>query len=232
MRFVHGVALAVLVALAGIAASGSAATIPFTEEFSANDSNWRANDNIPGSLTWKATGGADGGGYVSTTFNFVSSTPGAQGPVLFRGHGSADASGDAFVGNWLTEGVDEFSIWVRTDSTVPVNFFARFASPQAFPGAIAVAFTSVASSGDWTKLVFAIDPSNPQFVSFEGSSFNAVFGNIGNVQVGVSIPTVLAGVDQVVRFDLDGVGIVPEPPALTLVLATVAALAVRRVRSA
>ena len=80
-----------LVARARSAASRSAATIPLAEEFSANDSAWRANSDGPGSLTWNASGGHDGAGYVSTSFDFVASTASAQGPVLFRGPASASA---------------------------------------------------------------------------------------------------------------------------------------------
>ncbi len=211
---------AALVALAFHAAPAVAATIPFTEEFAASDSLWRANSNLENSLTWSASGGVDGSSYVSGTFNFVSSTAGAQGPVLFRGPGVA--SGGAFVGNWLTEGVLEMSFYVRHDAGVPVNFFARFASPFGFPGAIAASFAPTQSLpvGDWTKITFAITPSNPAFVSFEGSSFDTVFSNVGIVQVGASIPTPLAGVDQVVHFDLDRVSIrgVPEPSGAALLV--------------
>ena len=236
MRLASGLGLAALGALLFFATPARAATIPFSEEFAAGDSGWRANNNAPGSLTWSASGGADGGGYVATSFNFVSSTAGGQGPVLFRG--PASASGGAFVGNWLTEGVLEFSFFARTDSAVPLNFFARFVNPAGFPGAVAVNFTPVAvlPAGAWTQLVFAIDPSNPQFVSFEGSSFAAVFGSIGTVQIGVGIPTPLAGVDQAVSFAIDGVSIrgVPEPSAaaLSVLSLALAALAARRARSA
>ena len=219
MRLVTCLGLAALAALLACAAPVRAATLPFDEEFSAGDSGWRANNNQVGSLGWSASGGADGGGYVSTSFNFVSSTAGAQGPVLFRG--PASASGGAFVGNWIAQGVAELSFYARTDATVPVNFFARFVWPVGFPGAIAVSFTPVSGlpAGEWTKLTFAISASNPQFVSFEGSDFNTVFSSVGTVQIGVAIPTSLAGVDQAIGFSVDDVAIraaVPEPSAAAL----------------
>jgi hypothetical protein len=68
-------------------------------------------------------------------------------------------------------------------------------------------------------------------VSFEGSTFDTVFSNVGIVQVGASIPSSLAGVDQVVHFDLDRVSIrgVPEPgPAALLALGLGCAALVRR----
>ena len=197
-----------------------AATVPFTEDFNIDDSGWRDITNGVTSLAHEPTGGQDGGGFVSTSINFVDFEMGAQGPVLFRGPESA--SGGAFAGNWLVEGIGEFSAWVRHDSEVPLNFFARFASPFNFPGATAVQFAPVIGipgPAGWTELVFAIDPNNPQFVTFEGSSFEAVFSNVGIVQVGVSVPDALAGIDAEIRVELDTVGIDTPEPAVALLLA-------------
>jgi hypothetical protein len=206
MRSLVGIGGLALLALALQVAPASAATVPFTEGFTTGDSGWRGNPNTVGSLDWSSEG------YVSEDFNFVGSTAGGQGPVLFRG--PASASGGNFVGNWLTDGVREISFSVRHDSAVPIQFFARFASPMGFPGAVAVNFTPVVSSSDWTELVFAIDPSNPQFISFEGSNFETVFSSIGTVQFGVVVPEGLAGVDLNVQFDVSSVSTVPEPGGL------------------
>jgi MYXO-CTERM domain-containing protein len=43
-----------------------------------------------------------------------------------------------------------------------------------------------------------------------------VFGNIGNIQVGVSVSAALAGLDQEISFDIDQVSVVPEPTAAAL----------------
>jgi hypothetical protein len=213
MRFLGGRGLAVLVALALPTAAG-AATVPFTEEFTTSNSSWRGNPNSVGSLDgWSATGGADGGGFVSEGFNFVGSVFGAQGPVIFRG--PASASGGAFAGNWIADAVREVSVYVRHDAPVAIDFFARFASPMGFPGAISAGTVSVAP-GEWTRLTFAIDPASAQWVSFEGSDFAAVFASIGTVQIGATTPAALAGVDQLVHFDLDAVSIVPEPASMAL----------------
>lgn len=226
MRFLAGRGLAALCALA-LPVVASAATVPFTEGFTSGASSWRGNPNSAGSLdAWTATGGADGGGFVSEGFNFLSSSVGAQGPVIFRG--PASASGGAFVGSWIADTVREVSVYVRHDAPVAIDFFARFASPMGFPGAIAAGATSV-QPGQWTRLSFAIDRASPQWVSFEGSDFDTVFGSIGAVQVGVSIPAALAGVDQVVHFDLDSVSIVPEPASTGLLsLAALALLGATR----
>jgi hypothetical protein len=216
MRFLVGIGLAALMALAGPPTAASAATVPFTEDFATGDAGWRGNPNSVGSLDWSSAG------YVSEVFNFAASTAGGQGPVLFRG--PVSASGGNFAGDWLTDGVSEIAFSVRHDAEVPITFFARFAAPMGFPGAIAVAFAPVASSADWTQLVFAIDPSNPQFIGFEGSDFTTVFSSIGTVQLGVVVPEALAGVDADVQFDLTSAATVPEPAGLAaLALAALAA---------
>ena len=213
MRSRVGRGLALLGALALPVAAG-AATVPFTEDFTASDGSWRGNPNAVGSLDgWSATGGADGGGYVSEGYNFVSSVFGQQGPVIFRG--PASASGGSFAGNWIADAVREVTVYVRHDAPVPIDFFARFASPMGFPGAIAGANVSVAP-GVWTELTFAIDPTSSQWQSFEGSDFATVFSSIGTVQIGATTPEALAGIDLVVHFDLDSVSIVPEPASVAL----------------
>jgi hypothetical protein len=208
-------------------AQAHAASLPFTEGFDAGTSGWLNNGSI--SLAYVASGGADGGGHVATEFNFVGQVVGGQGPVLFRGN--ASASGGGFVGDWIADGVATLTAWVRHDSDVPLSYFARFAGPGGFPGAIAVDFAPVlASSGPdgWTRIEFAISPASPQFVSFEGSDFATVFSDVDRVQIGVSIPAGLAGVDRVIHFDLDSVAITPEPAGLSLALLSLGTLGARR----
>jgi hypothetical protein len=65
-------------------------------------------------------------------------------------------------------------------------------------------------------------------VTFEGSDFATVFGNIGNLQIGVDVPAELAGMNRVVTFDVDKVSIVPEPTTLTLLAPGLAWLMRRR----
>jgi len=206
MRLLAGAGMAALLALALPVAPGAAATVPFTEAFTTGDDGWRGNPNTVGSLDWSS------GGYVTEVFNFVGSTAGGQGPVLFRG--PVSASGGSFAGDWILDGVSEIRALVRHDAPSPVTFFARFASPFGFPGAIAVAFAPVASSTSFTELVFGIYPGNPQFIGFEGSDFATVFSSIGTVQFGVVVPEALAGVDANYAFDLSSVSTVPEPGVL------------------
>ncbi len=206
-----------------LTATVSAATVPFTEDFPTDASNWR-NSGGTVALDWFSAGGPDGGSYASGPFNFVHSGANTT-PSILRGHDSYDASGDAFVGDWLAAGVTHFSMTVRHDAPEPLIFFARFAGPANFPGAAAVKFTPVFPH-TWTQIDFLIDPSNPEIV-LEGFPFEDVFSNVGNIQIGVSVSATLAGVDHTYSFDVDKISIVPEPATL-LGLALLAIAARRR----
>lgn len=215
---------AAFVGLSGFLAS--AATVPFTESFSTDASNWR-NAGGASNAAWTGTGGADGGGFISETFSFANSAANDT-PVLMRAQSSYNSSGNNFWGNWISEGVTEYRMSVRSHATVPINFFSRFVSPAGFPGAVAVGFTPIMPE-TWTEIVIPINASNPQFISFETSDFNTIFSGIGRLQVGVSVPAALAGSTTPMTFDLDQVRIVPEPASLTA-LALGAMIALRRRR--
>jgi hypothetical protein len=198
-----------------VAAAGSTALgviNPFTEEFPGVASNWR-NFNGSADLSPVLTGGPDGGSYGSGLFNFVAQANGAT-PVVIRGQDTYGTSGGAFFGDWIGAGVTQLSVYVRQNTGQALTFFARPAVSPA-PGAIALAFNPV-PSGVWTQLTFAINPSSPQFISFEGGDFNTVFSNVGRLQFGVVVPQALAGVDQNFVFDVDKVAIVPAPASLGL----------------
>ena len=215
----------VAVLSAMLAGEASATVVPFTEDFTSDGAEWY---DAPSTavLTWRASGGPDGGAYASTNFNFVGSAA-ADTPAVFRGQDGFDSSGDAFVGDWLTDGVSEFRAFVRHDAGTDLRFFTRFASPFNFPAMVAVVGTPVAS-GTWTEFVIPIQPGG--FIPEGPSTFNGVFGNLGNVQLGV-IAEPLAGVDQVVTFDLDKPSIIPEPATFVLMgLGTCVVLARRRAR--
>lgn len=211
-------------ALVGLLAGRSSATeVPFTEDFDIDAANWfdRSGFNL---LDWVPAGGPDGGAYVTTIFNFVNSAP--EDPVvLFRGHDEFDSSDDAFVGNWIADDVAGFSLYIRHNAPLPLTVFTRFASPFNFPGAVAIDFVPVLPN-KWTPFDVGIFPDNPQFITFEGSDFETVFSNIGNLQIGVIVPKELAGVDVDFMFDLDKVAIIPGPGALAMVV--IGVLMIRR----
>jgi hypothetical protein len=196
--------------------SALAVTVPYEESFSADTSNWKNSASID--PTYVASGGSDGGGFIETAFAFTSSA--STTPVLFRGHDSFDASGDAFVGDWIGEGITKLRAKVRHNAPQPLNFFARIASPFSFPGAVAIDFAPVMPNV-WTEVSFDISAASSQFVSFEGTDFATVFSDVGNVQFGVGAPDELVSDTTQYTYQLDQVSIVPEPACwlLALVLA-------------
>jgi hypothetical protein len=203
-------------AIAGAFLSGSALAtqVPFTENFTFDSASWRdTTGTLP--LDWVSAGGPDGSSFASGPLNFVS-LPANSTPAFARAQDEFNSSGNAFVGNWITDGVSQFSVYVRHDAPQPLTFFTRFAGPANFPGVAALDITLV--PGDtWTQLIVPIVPGNPQF-QFEGpaSTFSSVFGNVGHVQLGVIVPSGLSGIDQVYQFDVDQAQIVPEPGAMAL----------------
>ncbi len=192
--------------------------------------NWLDN---PGSsfLTPVASGGPDGGSFVSTTFNFQNTASGDT-PVLMRANLSTPfgpASQGKFFTKWIHAGVTEFSFSVRHNAPLPLGFFTRFAAPANFPGAIAVTFAPVLPN-TWTDITFSLP--GPNFVSFEDQTFEDVFHEIGRLQIGVSVPVALAGQNVSYTFDLDKVSInIPEPSTLLLGGCATMALGFARRRS-
>lgn len=209
----RGSGLLFLLLMLSPASMAPASTVLFTEEFSDSSSSWYdAAGSAP--LGWQASGGPDGGSFAQTDFNFVASAA-EDTPVLFRAQDEFGSSGGAFEGDWIADGVTEFSAFVHHDTGMPLTFFTRFSGPFNFPGATSIEFAPV-PSGTWTLVSFLIQPGSPQFVTFEGSDFETVFGNIGHVQIGVSVPEALAGIDDPFTFSIDKPTIVPEPGTLAL----------------
>lgn len=214
------VASGVLSALAG---SSLGAVVPFTETFSSPSANWSSAATFT-ALSYPASGGPDGSGYGSAAFGFANAQNGEQ-PLLFRGQSNFNSSGNAFVGDWIADGVSAFSFSVRHNGPAPVSFFARFA-PAMGPGAVALAMPALAPN-TWTTYTVPIDPG--AFFIYEGTTFASTFSNVARVQVGVLVDANLAGHADPVTFDIDNVRIVPSPGALA-VLGLGAVAGVRRRR--
>jgi len=215
--------------------AAEAAIVPFTENF--NDTDAGANgwvDNARDPATHFNTGGVDDSGFIRTEFNFsdftANPTFGAS-LVTARGEANDDASNDAFVGDWIAEGVNHFSGWVRHDAGQDLPFFVRFASSFNFPGALAGGTEAFnVPSGQWTKLAVDISPDGGPWISFEGTDFETVFSSVGNVQFGIDVPESFFEQDVTVAFDVDNPTIMPEPGSLALLAAGGVLLAGRRRR--
>ena len=208
-----GIGWALAIALTAAAPAG-AVTVPFTEDFALNASGWV--NNASGPLTWNAAGGPDGGSYVSTTLASIS----GNGTIQFRANDSFNASGDAFVGNWISSGVSVLTAEVIHDAPVPVTFFFRFAGAGAMVG-----FAPPVAPNTWTTISVTIDPST---LTPAGGTFATVMSNVVNLQVGVIAP---AGLESIpFTYGLDKVAIVPEPATGALCALGLLGLAVQRRR--
>jgi hypothetical protein len=218
------------IGLALLIGSSRGATVPFTEDFTSGVANWGDNSGVT-LLTHTASGGPDGGAYASTSKSLLNL--GGQSAVLFRAQDEFNSSGHALEGNWVAQNVGQFSAYVRHNAPQPLSFFTRFSGPGNFPGGTAVKFAPVLPN-TWTQLTFDIRVDNPEFVTFEGSTFNTVFSNVGHVQVGVSVPASLNTNSTAFAFDIDKVsitGAVPEPTTIASVLfAGIALMILRRTR--
>lgn len=211
--------------LAGVA---SAATVPFTEEFVADNAGWE--DGESEAATFVASGGPDGSSYASVSFNYFGfESPFGGGPVVVRAASSDGASGGALFGDWIADDVDEVSMWVRHDTGVDLQFFIRVATAFNFPGAV-IGGDHVVPSGVWTEIVFPVDPDDPACVG-ETITCAEALADVGNFQIGTDAPEVLTLTDMAFAIDVDGVHLaaVPEPGAVGMMLLGVGVLAAARI---
>ena len=180
----------------------------YTETFTADAANWRITDSVT-PMTWIADDGPAGVGDAfirNTNVTFIGLADGAS-RLAVRGHSSFNASGGAFIGNWLTSGVFAFSFDVRHHLGVPAKMGARIAAPANSPGA-SIEATALLPSGQWATLVVPIDPANPGFVSFGAGSFASVFSSVGNLQINLYAPPGFGGAAGPFHLDIDNVTII------------------------
>lgn len=205
--------------------------MPYTENFTTNTANWRDGNSNPS--TFAASGGPDGSSYITSTASafFVDDN---NPVVVFRGHDEFDASADAFVGNWISSGINQFSFWIRHDAPVALDFFVRFATAGNFPGTAADKGALIAP-GIWTKISYEIAPSHiNEYLFPEGppSFYNSTFGNLGNIQVGFSVPAGFGTVNQSFNYSLDQPSIAtPEPTSALLAISFATIALIRRRRA-
>ena len=197
--------------------------VPFTEDFTTGASNWLNGSSA--APAWSATGGVDGGGYISAPGAI---TAGGFGTIVFRGNASADASGDAFVGDWISGGVSTFSAYLYHDAPVALNFYARL---DAGAGRAASSVDFSVAPGAWFQLEIPIVNSSTSFQSYGAGTFATVFNGIQNVQIVLSATQDPSTAGQTYNVSLDRVAIVPEPGTLGLVATGLAAIGLLRCRS-
>ena len=216
---------AALVAVA--MASPALAALTYTEDFNSGHANWKQDSAGATNVVPVSTGGPSNDAYVTRNFTLGQYTaPGPQGPaasIIFRGQKNFNSSGQAFVGNWITEKVTEISAYVRHDLGVPMDYTIRLATSGNTPAASYLT-SAPAPRGVWTKITFDVTPSSPQNLTYGGGTYATVFSDIANIQLSDVIPAGWAGgVSK--TFDLDRVAVVPEPATFGIAGSALAGLA-------
>lgn len=205
-------------AWAAFTATAPGLTVPFTETFDTGASNWLNGDST--APTWSSTGGVDNSGYISWTAPEFTSAGGFGDPLklMFRGNNTADASGDAFVGDWISGGVIYLTLSVRHNYDTDLNFYARLAGSGGAGASVSNDDLLFAiAPNTWTTITIPITDSDPPFTSYGSSTFNGTFTNIQNLQFGLYLPDATTFTD--LRMDIDNVSIVPEPATSALLVA-------------
>lgn len=206
MRFAASAAL--LAALSGVA-SGSIAS--FVETFDDDAASWR-NFNSSVDLDWFPSGGPDGSAYASGTYNLINSAGSPFPPIVIRGQLGFGSSGGAFAGDWIAAGVTGFSFDFRHDLPEPIVVTGRFAVPANNAGASTESSILVAPN-TWTTVFYDLTEGSSDIISFGAGSYQQIFSNVGNIQIGFNVPSNLSGQDLVGRFDIDNIRIIPAPGA-------------------
>jgi hypothetical protein len=206
------------------------AVVPFTENFTSNVANWTT-INTATLSTYQASGGPDSSSYASVTANTTGVNAMSGALILVRGHSNANpavaASGNAFTGNWLADGINHFSVYVYHEATESLPYFARFASTMGGNSVVAQPL-SLVPARTWTQLNFDINPSqigvtltpSTNDPSQNLTMFNTTFSSLANIQIGFTVPGTLSP-SQPYFYGIDQVSIssvVPEPSSLLLVL--------------
>ncbi|TVS04919.1 MAG: hypothetical protein EA423_07140 [Phycisphaerales bacterium] len=207
-----------------IASSASANLLDFIETFDTGAANWR---NFDGSaeLDWFPSGGPDGSAYASSVFNLTNFTGGFP-PVVIRAQTNFNSSNSAYAGDWIAAGVTGVSFDIRHDAPEAVSLTGRFATPANRGASTETAFQ--VQPGVWTTISIDLTEGSPDIISLGGLSYQAIFSNIGNIQLGFEPPANLAGQNIDVRIDIDNFALVPAPG--TAALGLIAGLAAVRRR--
>jgi len=203
------------VALGLVQTSWAVSVLPFTENFEVSSSSWLSGSSqVP---VYSSGGGVGGTGSIFTSGTIDTS---GFGPIIFRGNNAATASGGAFVGNWLTAGVSQFSAYVWHDGPVALNFYARF---DKGAGSAASSNNFLVAPSTWTQInipiLDSLGTSGQIFQSYGAAGpggFNSIFSDIKNIQIALGAAQDVSTHGQTYTVGLDSVSIVPEPSTVWL----------------
>ncbi len=203
-----------LLATAALAAPASAGIVGFHESFSSGAQQWR-NFNGTSELLWNGSGGPDDSAYVSGLYNLSPTTVGGFPPTVIRAAQSYGSSDGSYAGNWIEAGVTGVGFWFRHDLSQAITVTGRFATPVNTPGASVIS-TQAVQANTWTFISFDLTQGSSQIVSLGGGTYNSIFSNIGNMQIGFMVPAALAGQNVTGTFSMTGFTVVPAPGAMAL----------------
>jgi hypothetical protein len=209
-----------LAAVLSFAASASfAIDVPAVESFNVNDAGWKGTSTAD-PVDWHATGGVDGGAYISNTAAFTAQT--FFTPL--RGHvnpgdsnGPQNASNGLFTGNWLAEGANKVKLNIRHNVTEPVSFFVRLA-PTANSPAIQVDFPIAIAPNVWTPMEFDVVWGNSLLTVGSATPYESFFSTLqamAHVQIAARKPAGFMSTAQF-TFDVDAIRVVPEPASAAI----------------
>jgi hypothetical protein len=210
-------------------ADAAIAVPPYFQDFSSGKAGWRQTSSGADPLAAVASGGPDGGAYVSAASSVVSG-----GPVLFRANVDYPGIDTSFSGNWIAAGVRQISAYVRSSATEPLQFFTRVTETGTnFPGLLYISPTLV-QPNIWTKVDFNVTDGSPDLNNAEGASYSDVFSDVGNFQFGVSFGASPAAGSYTYDLDKVDISLTPEPAsgALAACSALAVALRIRRQKQA
>jgi hypothetical protein len=199
--------------------------VPFTEDFTSGASNWLNGSSA--APTWSATGGVDDSAYISyaaPAFTSGSTSPFGTPPFQLMFRAGTNASGSAFVGNWLAGGgVSSLSVTVRHNYDSTLHLYSRLASTGGAGASLAFNNAFALAPNTWTTINIPIVESDPPFVGYGSGTFTSAFSNIQNLQFGLYLPanTAFTGL----RMDMASASTVPEPGTIGLVAFGLAGLA-------
>ena len=203
----------IITTIAAAATASTAGVTSFTETFENGANGWLQGSF--GAPTETMSGALDGSAFITSTADLNSAGP--FGLTIFRGQDDFDASGDAFVGDYLAGGIDTVTLDFRHNAGQDLGIALRVATSFNFP-AFAVELPEMVASDEWVTLSFNLSFFNP-LLTIEGAptpqAFNEIMEAVGNLQLSADRPDGLT-TPLVVDFDLDNVSITPAPSSIAM----------------
>ncbi len=196
-----------------------AQTSMFLENFNGGAADW-ADESYSGA-THHASGGHDGGAYISVIVDIDTTSGGSLGMGGYTAARCADGpslapllscSGGNFNGDWwFTDGVQVLRFWFRHNSTKGGGIIPqiRLAIPSNTPGGSGI--LAAVPANVWTMLTLPIDTQSPEWDSQWGALIPdavRVLRNVGRIQPGYFIdPDDPVYIESGVTFEIDDVEI-------------------------